>query len=192
MGFEFTFLDFLQSLRTPVGDKIFCAITHLGDLGIVWLILIIVFLIFKKYRKLGLTALTSILLELIICNAVIKNLVARTRPFDINTSVELLIKRPDDFSFPSGHAGASFAVTFAMLFVLLWHSKENRIITLNERTIVRRITIVSFVVAILISFSRMYLYVHYPTDILGGLVLGLISGFVSVILMTKVFKKVGL
>lgn len=191
MGFEFRFLDFLQSLRTPAGDAFFRVFTHLGDLGIVWILLIVAFLISKRYRKLGITAMAALLLELIICNAVIKNIVARPRPFEFNQAVELLIKRPDDYSFPSGHAGASFAVTFAFLFALLYKPEKNRIITTNERLMVRWITVMSFVVAVMISLSRMYLYVHYPTDILAGLVLGFLTGFISVLLMPRVFEKAG-
>lgn len=174
MDFEFAFLDFIQnSLRTNIGDFFFTTITHLGDKGIVWIILGLALLIPKKTRKSGIAVLIALVADLILCNIIIKPLVARPRPFAINTDIALLIKKPGEFSFPSGHTAASFAAAFALLF-----RKE------------KKIWQASMVLAVLIAFSRMYLYVHYPTDILGGIVIGLVCGYLGYVLVSIVYPAV--
>jgi undecaprenyl-diphosphatase len=100
--------------------------------------------------------LTALALDVLLCNVMLKPLVGRMRPFTVNTGVELLINAPKDFSFPSGHTAASFAAAFALLFVK------------------NKLWIPSMILASLIAFSRLYLYVHYPTDVLAGILLGLI------------------
>lgn len=173
MDFEFAFLDFIQNnLRTNVGDFFFSTITHLGDSGIVWIVLGLALLILKKTRKSGIAVLIALICDLILCNIILKPLVARPRPFSINTDIVLLIKQPGEFSFPSGHTAASFAAAFALRF-----RKENKIWQW------------SMVLAVLIAFSRMYLYVHYPTDILGGIVVGLICGFVGHLIVDKIYPR---
>lgn len=175
MDFEFTILDFIQSLRTPVGDKIFSLITHLGDAGLLWIVLVLLLLIKPKTRKIALVAAIALLLDVILCNGIIKPIVARTRPCDINTAVELLIKHPSDYSFPSGHSAASFSFTFAMLFAAI----KKTFFRKEERLIAKKIFICSLITSVVIAFSRLYLYVHFPTDVLAGIVLGLLLGFVA-------------
>ena len=102
--------------------------------------------------------LTALALDVLLCNVMLKPLVGRMRPFTVNTGMELLINAPKDFSFPSGHTAASFAAAFALLFVK------------------NKLWIPSMILASLIAFSRLYLYVHYPTDVLAGILLGLIVG----------------
>lgn len=89
-----------------------------------------------------------------------KNLFHRVRPYDIRTSIELLVKRPLDYSFPSGHTAASFTAVVALSFA-------------GEK----RAWKAALVLACLIAFSRMYLYVHYPTDVLGGVLVGIAAGY---------------
>lgn len=96
-----------------------------------------------------------------------KPFVARVRPCDVNTAVQLLVPRPDDFSFPSGHTGASFEGA-AVLFL---HKSKLRIPAL--------------IIAVLIGFSQLYLYVHYPSDALAGAVLGVLLGWVSCALISR-------
>ena len=100
----------------------------------------------------------------------IKPLVGRIRPYDINTAVGLLIPRPTDFSFPSGHTGASFAAAAAL-------EDSNY-----------RLRIPAWVLAVLIAFSRLYLYVHYPTDVLAGAMLGILTGWTATE-MVRLFGK---
>lgn len=101
-----------------------------------------------------------------------KNLVARTRPCDVNTAIQLLISHPTDYSFPSGHTAASFTAVAALYF-----SGD------------KKIWKAAIVLGILIAFSRMYLYVHYPTDILGGALIGIFSGFVGAKIVCYIMKK---
>lgn len=113
------------------------------------------------HRKAGAAVLAGLALEVVCCNLVLKPLVARVRPCDINTAVQLLIARPEDFSFPSGHTGASFAAVSALC------ASGNRL------------WIPSLILAVLIAFSRLYLYVHYPTDVLAGAVIGVMAGWIG-------------
>ena len=154
---EFSILDFIQNqFRTPFGDFVMPLISKLGNGGIIWLVLSGLLCVFPEYRKAGVTMLTALALDVLLCNVMLKPLVGRMRPFTVNTGMELLINAPKDFSFPSGHTAASFAAAFALLFVK------------------NKLWIPSMILASLIAFSRLYLYVHYPTDVLAGILLGLI------------------
>ena len=104
----------------------------------------------------------ALVVDVLLCNVILKNLVGRIRPFDVNTSVQLLISKPKDFSFPSGHTAASFASVAALYLA-------------GEKKLWKP----ALVLAILIAFSRMYLYVHYPTDILGGIIFGILSAWIG-------------
>lgn len=160
---EISILDFIREhLSSGVGDVVMPFITAMGDAGIIWIAMALVLLVVPKTRKYGLMVALSLLIESVLCNLMIKPLVARVRPFDVNTAVELLVTRPRDYSFPSGHTGASFAAAASLFF-----GKAKGWIPVT-------------VVAILIGFSRLYLYVHYPTDVLAGAILGVISGYISV------------
>lgn len=172
LSFEFGILNWIQAnLRNPIMDLLMPAITALGNSGLIWIILAGVLILMPKYRKIGVAVLTGLVLEVICCNLVLKPLVARIRPCDVNTAVQLLVARPDDFSFPSGHTGASFAAVSA-LFV--------------SRS---RLWIPSLVFAVLIAFSRLYLYVHYPTDILAGMILGAMTGWIGNLVSTYATEK---
>ncbi|MCI5604362.1 MAG: phosphatase PAP2 family protein [Clostridia bacterium] len=173
MPFDFAVLDFIRdNISNPFFDFIMPKITYLGSGGIIWIITAVVMLIIKKYRRTGLKIACALLLSLIICNILLKPTVARIRPFDINTAIELIISKPTDYSFPSGHTTASFAA--AMVLVL----SESK-----------RIWIPAVIIAILISFSRLYLYVHFPTDVLCGMVLGTVLAYLSSRLIDMIFKK---
>lgn len=172
--FEIRILDFIQThFASAFLNPVMLFITRFGDAGLFWIALSIVLLCIPKTRKLGLTMGISLALEAIICNVFLKPMVARVRPYDVNTAVQLLLKAPRDFSFPSGHTGASFAVVGALVFQ---KSKA---------------WIPACVLSVLIAFSRMYLYVHYPTDVLAGLVLGMITGWLAVLIMNFIQKKMG-
>ena len=134
-------------------------ITKLGNGGMIWIALAIVLLITRRYRWAGVAMLLALALDVVVSNMILKPLVARIRPCDVNTTVQLLIARPTDYSFPSGHTAASFAATFALYFSR------------------KKLWIPALVLAVLISFSRLYLYVHYPTDILAGAMIGIIMGY---------------
>lgn len=160
LSYEFAILDWIQAnMRNPALDLLMPAITALGNSGLIWLLLAGILLLTPKHRRAGAAVLAGLVLEIICCNMVLKPLVARVRPRDVNTAVQLLIARPDDFSFPSGHTGASFAAAAALF------ADRNRL------------WIPSLILALLIAFSRLYLYVHYPTDILAGAAIGMMAGW---------------
>ena len=166
---EFQILDALQTIHNPVLDTVMCWITRLGDAGIIWILLCIVLLVLPKTRKSGVILMAALLVDLVICNGILKPLVHRIRPFDVRTGIELLVKRPTDFSFPSGHTAASFASVMALYLA-------------GEK----KIWISSLGLAVLIAFSRLYLYVHYPTDVLGGVIIGVMAGAIGYWLVKKV------
>ena len=166
---ELQVLDALQTVHNPVLDTLMCAITRLGDAGIFWILLCMVLLILPKTRRSGVILMAALLVDLVICNGILKPLVHRIRPFDVKTGIELLVKRPIDFSFPSGHTAASFASVMALYLA-------------GEK----RLWIPALVLAVLIAFSRLYLYVHYPTDVLGGVVIGVMAGALGYWLVKKV------
>lgn len=168
---ELRFLDFLQTIHTPLLDKILAFITSLGNAGIIWIVLAVVLLILPKTRKTGIIVAAALLMDLILCNLILKNLVARVRPYDVNTAIAILIKKPLDFSFPLGHTAASFAAMTALFLAKM-----------------KKAWIAALVLAVLIAFSRLYFYVHYPTDVLGGAVVGILSGIIGYTIVEKIDK----
>ncbi len=169
---ELRFLDFLQTIHTPLLDKILAFITSLGNAGIIWIVLAVVLLILPKTRKTGIIVAAALLMDLVLCNLILKNLVARVRPYDVNTAIAILIKKPLDFSFPSGHTAASFAAMTALFLAKM-----------------KKAWIAALVLAVLIAFSRLYFYVHYPTDVLGGIVVGILSGIIGYTIVEKIDKR---
>ena len=169
---ELRFLDFLQTIHTPLLDKILAFITSLGNVGIIWIVLAVVLLILPKTRKAGIIVAAALLMDLILCNFILKNLVARVRPYDVNTAIAILIKKPLDFSFPSGHTAASFAAMTALFLAKM-----------------KKAWIAALILAVLIAFSRLYFYVHYPTDVLGGAVVGVLSGIIGYTIVEKIDKR---
>lgn len=162
MMMELMILDSIQNLRTPVLDHIMCIVSTLGNAGVIWILLAVLLFMIPKTRKAGMFMIGALLVDVILCNGLLKNLVARTRPFDVNTAIELIVKKPKDFSFPSGHTAASFASITALFLA-------------GEKKLAWPALILGTVMA----FSRMYLYVHYPTDILGGIAVGILSGYLG-------------
>lgn len=164
MTLELNILDWIQTLHTSAGDSLMVFITNLGNSGFIWILLDILLLIFPKTRRVGAAMAFALILELILCNGVLKPLVGRTRPFDINTDVALLISPPADFSFPSGHTASGFAATSALCFAK------------------SRLRFPALILAALIAFSRLYLYVHFPSDVLAGILLGVLTGAAGTLL----------
>ena len=157
-----------ENLRSDALTPIVKFITTLGNAGILWIILSALFLCFKKTRKIGFMTSLSLILDLLSVNVLIKNLAARTRPYEVIEGLTSLIGPQSDFSFPSGHTAASFA--FATVILL---------------TAPKKYSVVTLIVATLIALSRIYLGVHYPTDILGGIIIGAICGITSVYIIKK-------
>ncbi len=167
---DFSILEALQGCRTPFLDKFFSAVTHLGDHGILWIILALALLCIPRTRRLGLCVALALVLDLLLCNILIKPLVARPRPYALR-ELALLIDAPKDFSFPSGHAAASLAAASAL--------------ALNRS----RLTVPALAAALVICFSRLYLYVHYPTDVLAGILLGCLCGLMAWLICRRIPSK---
>lgn len=156
MNWEFQILYALQEIHHPILDKIMLFITSFGDGGYFWIAIGVICLFFQKYRKMGIQLLLSMLCTFIIGNLIIKNLVQRPRPCDVDTMVTLLLSRPHGHSFPSGHSINSMAAAGALF--------------LNNK----KIGIPAVILAVLIGFSRMYLFVHFPTDVLIGFAIAIL------------------
>lgn len=148
-------LNFIDTMfHSPFMDNLMPIVTKLGDKGFIWIFIAILLMITKKYRITGIIMLSSLGVSALIGNLILKPLIARERPFFMNIDYKLLISKPHDFSFPSGHTMSSFTAS-TVLFIR--H---------------RKIGIGALFLAALIAFSRLYLYVHYPSDILAGLLMG--------------------
>ena len=177
VSFDLPILDWIQeTMQCTFLDKTMPIVTLFGDGGVFWIGIAVLLLFFAKYRKTGFSMGMALVLGLVVCNITLKPLVARIRPYDFQLQefgreISLLISAQHDFSFPSGHTIASFEACT----VLLLHDK--------------RLGIPATVLAILIAFSRLYLYVHYPTDVLVSLVLGIAFGLLGNFLVNLIYKK---
>ncbi|MEG2289150.1 MAG: phosphatase PAP2 family protein [Clostridium sp.] len=163
--------DFIHyGLQNDFFDAIMPYITKLGDVGIVWIVISIILMCMKKYRRVGFACLLSLITCAILTEGIIKHIFERVRPIVAYPIDNPLIKLPTSSSFPSGHTGSSVAVTYVLC------------------TYIKRYKPYFISLAVLIGFSRIYLYVHYFSDILGGVVVGIISGILAVYIIKKIYK----
>ena len=166
-SFDLPILNWIQQyMQSDFLDFIMPYITILGDAGIFWIACSVILMLVPKQRKAGFSMGIALIFGVVVCNMILKPLVGRIRPYDYNLEVlklnwedflihgKLLVDTPHDFSFPSGHTIASFEASVALY-------KNNK-----------RLGIPALILAVLISFSRMYLYVHYPTDVIASVILG--------------------
>lgn len=168
---DFYILDFLQTMaRSPFWDKFFAFFTTLGD-PVMFICYAAILLVIKETRKDGIMVSCGLLAGLALGNGLIKHLVNRARPCWIRPEVPLLIKNPTDSSFPSGH---TLSVTIFAIILIHNHPK---------------LAYGLIPVALLLAYSRMYLYVHFPSDVLAGLLLGTGIGLATCFLSPKVEKK---
>ena len=140
-------------------DDYFATFTKFGNAGIIWILICSILLIYKPTRKLGFLALVALLFEFTLNDLILKPIFARPRPF-MTFEIYPIIKQPSGFSFPSGHAASSLAVAT----MLLIHKQPGRHFIM--------------VLALLMAFSRVYLMVHYPFDVLMGILVGVLSAFI--------------
>lgn len=158
-----------ENLRGAFTDWLFPAITFLGDKGLVWIVAAVVLLFFKKYRKWGLLVLAALLITTLAGEIALKNIIARPRPCTLFPEMELLISRPSSYSFPSGHSASSFAAAVVLLKCR------------------KAFGIPALILAFFIAFSRLFLFVHYPTDVLAGAALGILMGLLTCWIGQKLF-----
>lgn len=171
--FEASIILWIQeNLRGPL-DGVVKFITHLGDDGILWIALGILLLFWKKTRPIGITVLLSLVFDYLIINVTLKVLVARPRPFVVNELIQPLVTNVSPYrSFPSGHSGGSFAAMFALY-----------------KWVPKKIGVPALVLAALVALSRLYIGVHYPTDIIAGCVIGFLCSVVAYGCVQYVMKR---
>ena len=173
ISFDLPILDWIQEhLVCKAMDIAMPIITLFGDAGIFWIACAVILMLIPKTRKTGFGMLFALLMGLLVCNIILKPVIARPRPYDFQMEhfgkeIWMLTEAMHDFSFPSGHTIASFEACT----VLLKNSKK--------------LGIPALILAILISFSRLYLYVHYPTDVLFSVVFGTLFGLLGNALAQK-------
>ena len=178
ISFDLPVLDWIQAnMQSEFMDKFMPFITRFGDHGTFWMIVAALLFLFPKTRKTGLGMAIAMMLGLLGCNVTLKPLVARIRPYDLQeelgVTIQLLGERMHDFSFPSGHTIASFEAAVVML-------KNSK-----------KLGIPAMILAVLIAFSRLYLYVHYPTDVIVSVILGTLFALIGDGLAGLIAPKLG-
>ncbi len=173
--FEASIILWIQENLRGVLDGFWVFVTHLGDGGYLWIAIGIALLIFKKTRPVGITVLLSLAINACMTNLTLKDFFGRPRPFNVNPEIVTLIKHPSSFSFPSGHTSGSFSAA-----LVLFHMLPKKIGT------------PAVALATMIAFSRMYIGVHYPTDILGGILVAIIASVLAILIVSKVREKIQL
>lgn len=168
---ELDLLHWFQSIHNTVLDWLVPKITMLGNGGWFWIAVTLLLLVLPFNRKMGVQAAISLILTVILCNIILKPSIMRCRPCWLEPEVQLLVKVPHDFSFPSGHSNASFAVATA-------------IFTRNKK-----LGIPALILATAIAISRLYVFVHWPTDVLVGTLTGICGGIISYFIVNYIYKK---
>ncbi|SKA73760.1 undecaprenyl-diphosphatase [Clostridium sp. USBA 49] len=159
------------NMHSPIMDRAMILFTSLGNGGAIWIIISVILIINKKYRNIGFMALLALVLSTILGEGILKHVIQRVRPSADIPAAKLLITKPLSYSFPSGHTTSSFAVAGVL-------SKY-----------FKKYSIGFFSLAAIIAFSRLYLYVHYPTDVIAGIILGLLCSKIVMIIMGKNYLK---
>ena len=177
VSFDLPILDWIQAhLQCGFLDAVMPIVTLFGEGGIFWIAWAVLMLVFPKTRKTGIAMAIALIMGVLICNVTLKPLVARPRPYDyqlehFGVTIKLLIDAQHDYSFPSGHTIASFEAAVALL--------------LNAK----RMGIPAMVIAVLVTFSRLYLYVHYPTDVIFSIIAGTAFAFIGNALAGKIADR---
>ncbi len=173
---ELSILDFIhQYLNFNFLDLFFKIITYSGNNGAIFIVFSIILLINKKTRKLGLYCLVSLAIGALITNVSLKPLIVRTRPYEYS-NIMIKILKPTDYSFPSGHTTAGFAIAFTLLKERFTYGKQ-------------KIYLYVLAFAILMAYSRLYFYVHFPSDVLAGVLIGYIASTLAKYLVDKLDEK---
>lgn len=169
---EIEILNFIhQNLVNPFFDVIFVLFTTIVEHGEIWILAGLVMLFTKKYRITGILLLIALVCTFVSSELIIKNLACRPRPFYANPNISLIISPPSGYSFPSSHS----AVSFSSAAIIFYFNKK--------------LGIVGLFVASLTAFSRIYLYVHYPTDVLAGICLGLLWAGIVIFVYKRIAKS---
>ena len=170
-NWELDLLHWFQSIHNSFLDFIVPKITFLGNGGWFWIVITLLLLILPFNRKMGVQAAISLILTFILCNLILKPSIMRARPCWIEPEVQLLVKIPHDYSFPSGHSNASFAVASAIF-------AQNK-----------KLGIPALILAAAIAISRLYVLVHWPTYVLAGIITGICGGIISFFIVNFIWNK---
>ena len=158
-----------ENLRSEFLTPLFRFVTTTGNAGLLWIVMTCFLLVFKRTRKVGTMCAISLILSLIFTNLLIKPIAARTRPYELIEGLHILIAKPHDFSFPSGHSSAAFAAAWVIF-----------------RRLKKKFGIPALIYASIMAFSRLYLGVHYPTDVLAGILLGILYAITAMWFVERV------
>lgn len=169
---DFQILDWIQAnLRCPFFDFLMPKLSFLGEFGLVWLVISVIMLFFRKTRRTGVLMLISTAVVFCLGELLIKNQVCRVRPCNVRPYIDIPVKRPTSYSFPSGHSSSAFACATS---ILLQH---------------KVLGIFAMILAFLIAFSRLYNYVHFPSDVLCGALLGALFAVIAYFIAKKVAPR---
>ena len=172
-NFDASILLWLQNnVRHPILDPVMIFITHLGDKGLFWIILTLLMLCFRKTRRAGVTSAISMTIGLIVVNVILKNWLARIRPYELIEALELIIEKQHDCSFPSGHATNALACAWVMF-----------------RLLDKKAGVPALILALLICFTRLHVGVHYPTDVLAGIIVGIFAAELAIVIVRALAKR---
>ena len=163
-----------EHLRCGLLDPLMKLYTQLGNTGMLFIVLGIALLFFKQTRKAGFSALCAMLIGLIVVNFTIKPLAARERPWLVIENFLNLVPEHDPNSFPSGHTNAAFA--FAVAVCMSAPKKWMKI--------------TAVCMAAVMGLSRLYVGVHFPSDVLAGAAIGSLCGLAGAWVVKKVWGRV--
>ncbi len=172
MSIDSTILLWIQeNLRCSFLSAILVPYTLSGNIALVWIIFSALLLIFPKTRKAGILTAIALLSSWVLTEFCIKLIVNRPRPYSMISDLQILVKPPYGSSFPSGHTSIAFACAFTIFFYTN-----------------KRLGAIALVLAVIMGFSRLYVGVHYPTDVLAGTIIGLIVAVIIKLVSDKISK----
>ena len=184
LNFDLSIFEWVQTIQTPILNTFFKIYTTLGEAGALFIIIAIGLMITKKWRKVGFAMMVALVVMVIGNNLILKNIFARPRPFDLDPETYAwwfkvyvfpdIVSKPESFSFPSGHSSSAFAVAFVALFYN------------------RKWGFATLILAVLMAFSRVYVEVHYPTDVIAGVFVGLLYALIAALIVRftyQIFEK---
>lgn len=167
---ELAVLFIQEHVRCAFLDPVMKAASRINDYGLFWLVLCFILLVVRKTRKGGFYQFSCIACEYVACDLIIKNLVSRTRPYLALENIQILVPPEGSMSFPSGHAASSFACAYALAYAFGLRGA------------------LAYIPAVLIALSRLYVGVHYPTDVLCGAILGTLVAAVACRILDRIFE----
>ena len=185
LEFDLSVFQWIQEIQNGFLDTLMVGITSLGNAGAIFIILGFILLFTRKYRKAGLSVLVALIIMLICNDLFLKEFFGRVRPFELYESDPVkyaewgtkyifpeLVYKPSSYSFPSGHTASAFAAAMAVL----WNN--------------RKIGVPVFIFSSIMGFSRIYVQVHYCSDVIGGLISGIICGLIAVLIVKFLYPVV--